>query len=110
MPETGELARQILEDIIIPLWGKGLIWWDIRDAKWCFDPDRHKPCEIDCDSLAAYASEILSSSDDWTRREMERITAFPRLRQTCWRIFESQASGTRSSILKTHHEFWNYEI
>lgn len=110
MPEAGELVRQILADIIFPLWGNGLIWWDIRDANWVFDLVRQKICVIDSDSLAAYATEIMSTSDVWTRREKGRLTALSRLRQTCLRIFEKQASTTRSAIQKSHQELWNCEV
>jgi hypothetical protein len=34
----GSILRQLLNEIVIALWGAGQ-WWDIPDANYCFDPD-----------------------------------------------------------------------
>ena len=54
---------------IIPLWSEGTIWWDIRDANFCWDQAARRLTLIDTDSLAAYADEIQQRPAVWQRRE-----------------------------------------
>ena len=79
-------ARGILSDlyrgVLIPLWSKGTIWWDIRDANYCLQPveNGHRLVMIDTDSLVAYAREIVESPEDFTARDSTRRRAMARVK------------------------------
>ncbi len=62
------LLNQLLGGIVIPLWAAGTLWWDNRDANYCFDAGAGRLALIDVDSLAAYADEILTSPIYWEQR------------------------------------------
>ncbi len=104
------ILEQMLVQIIVPLWSLGTVWWDIRDANWCFDSSNLKLHLIDVDSLWAYAKEILITPSDWSRRNRGRETALSRLKQTCWRVLEAQFAHNRSSAMKFHHELWHSSV
>jgi hypothetical protein len=95
------VLRQLLGEIIIPLWHAGLIWWDVRAANYCYDEARDRLALIDVDSLAAYADEILRTPDRWERREKGRMTALARLRQLTLRIAGTQPHRTGARAAAT---------
>lgn len=105
-----EFLRQVLGEIIIPLWGVGLVWWDIRDANWCYDSAGAGVTVIDVDSLAAYADEIMETPTEWARRDKGRETALGRLRQTAWRLLETQVTGPKRKAELAHKALWQSEM
>ena len=113
-PPTGDCVRSILEqlfvEIIIPLWSEGTIWWDIRDANYCWDEPSQTLKLIDIDSLAAYADEILKSPDVWHRREKGRKTALARLRQMSLRLLLARQLGAKNKMRVRLENVWNVEL
>lgn len=113
-PVSAEVARsvlaQLLGDIIIPLWAAGTIWWDIRDANYCYSPQSGRLTLIDLDSLAAYADEILQTPQVWTRRDKGQATALARLRQLCIRVLLAQGGSNRKRITATFSQLWESEL
>lgn len=93
-------VRCILNDlyrgILIPLWSKGAIWWDIRDANYCLQPleTGRRLVMIDTDSLVAYAREIVETPSDFTRRDSTKQRAMARVKtiveKLAWAPFGSQ--------------------
>jgi hypothetical protein len=55
------IIRQLFAEIIFPLWSAGTVWWDMRDANFCYSEHTDTVSLIDVDSLGAYADEILAS-------------------------------------------------
>jgi hypothetical protein len=94
------LVCQLFLGIIIPLWHKGTIWWDIRDANFVFCDRRNWLTMIDADSLAAYSGEILDAPTKWDAREKGRRTALARLRQMMVRLVVAY-SGTAKGNSET---------
>jgi hypothetical protein len=80
------IVVQLLQETVIPLWGAGTVWWDVRAANVCYDAARDRLTLIDSDALAAYAGEILGTPTVWRRRDHGRETAIPRLRVLVWRL------------------------
>jgi hypothetical protein len=109
-PPGAGVVRSILEQlfgkIVIPLWSAGTIWWDFRDANYCWDESTGRLAMIDVDSLSAYADEILGSPQTWARRKKGRQTALPRLRQMALRLVLSQGVGPRARIERGFKEVW----
>jgi hypothetical protein len=95
-PEVRSIIEQLFGRIVMPLWSKGTIWWDFRDANFCYDATTESLKMIDVDSLAAYAEEILTTPDLWTRREKGRATAIGRLRQMTSRLIRAQSHPVSS--------------
>lgn len=110
--QVRSLLRQLFGKIIIPLWGVGTIWWDVRAANFCYAEHHDQLTLIDIDSLAAYASEILATPDVWERREKGRATALARLRQLAIRLVLAQPHGTRpkTTIEASVREIWQREL
>jgi hypothetical protein len=113
-PVDGSRVRLILEQllggIIIPLWGAGTIWWDVRDANCCWnEPGRHLTL-IDVDALAAYADEIVATPHVWERRETGRRTALGRLRQMTLRLLLAQGAGTGKGLRTALPRLWHSEL
>lgn len=92
------ILRQLFLHVIIPLWQQGTIWWDIRDANFCYCETRDVLKMIDVDSLAAYADEILSTGSSWQGREKGRATALARLRQMTIRLLSAQCTLPKGRI------------
>jgi predicted NAD-dependent protein-ADP-ribosyltransferase YbiA (DUF1768 family) len=86
LPVIASLLTQLLADIVVPLWSAGTIWWDVRDANFCFDADTGQLNMIDVDSPAAYAGEIIDTPATWIRRGKGRLTALARLRNMTLRL------------------------
>jgi hypothetical protein len=109
-PIDGAMVQCVLRDvfvgIIFPLWSVGTIWWDVRDANFCYRDTDKRLVMIDVDSLAAYASEILTTPHLWTRREKGRETAIARLRQLSQRIVLAQRHGTKRSSAGNFRKAW----
>jgi hypothetical protein len=104
------IVHQLLAVITAPLWSVGTIWWDFRDANYCYDPNIDQLTMIDVDSLAAYAAEILQSPSDWTRRDKGRHTALARLRQMTLRIVLATGRPGRKQTEALLHSLWQPEI
>jgi hypothetical protein len=89
------LLEQLFDGIIIPLWAEGTIWWDVRDANYCWNEASGRLTLIDVDSLAAYVQEITETPERWERREKGRRTALARLRQMTLRLLLMQGGSVR---------------
>jgi hypothetical protein len=92
------LVSQLLGRIVVPLWSAGTVWWDVRDANYCYDEPRDHLTLIDVDSLAAYADEILRNPGVWQRRDKGRETALARLRQMTLRLLLAQGLRPRRRV------------
>jgi len=70
-----EQALQIADDlflqIIIPLWGGGDFWWDVRASNYVVTPE-HRLIMIDSDVLAAYLAEKLAQPPRYEQRNCKR--------------------------------------
>jgi hypothetical protein len=110
-PAEGASIRTIIDQlfagIIIALWQAGTVWWDIRDANFCYCSERKLLRMIDVDSLSAYSQEILGSAVHWHAREKGRATALPRLRQLCIRLLRSQRGHPKSKVESVWRELWS---
>ena len=110
-PISGAIARTLIEQlfggIVVPLWRRGTIWWDFRDANYVWDESIGRLAMIDVDSLAAYADEILSQSNDWSRRDKGRETALSRLRQMTLRILLAQGLTGKTKVSRVLDDAWN---
>jgi hypothetical protein len=109
------LARALLEQlfgkIIIPLWSEGTIWWDIRDANYCWNPTSERLTLIDVDSLAAYADEIVKTPAIWERRDRGQTTALTRLRGLTLRVLLAQKLDlTKKAMETTLLQIWQSEL
>ncbi|MBV8406877.1 MAG: hypothetical protein JOY64_04545 [Alphaproteobacteria bacterium] len=100
------IIEQLFDGIIIPLWHAGTVWWDIRDANFCYCEQRQVLRMIDVDSLGAYAREILGQNGRWDAREKGRATALARLRRACVRLLCAQADAPKGRIENALHEAW----
>jgi hypothetical protein len=109
-PPDGDLVCSIIEQlfgrIVIPLWHAGTIWWDIRDANFCYCEKRQLLRMIDVDSLGAYAREILDPNRCWKAREKGRATALVRLRRVCARLVCAQSNVAKAKIEKALRDAW----
>lgn len=108
--QAKSIIHQLLAVITAPLWSLGTIWWDFRDANYCYDRSNDKLTMIDVDSLAAYADEILRHPVDWTRRDKGRQTALARLRQMTLRIVLATGCPNRKHTETLLHTLWQAEI
>jgi hypothetical protein len=110
-PLSGSQARALIEEllggIVLPLWSVGTVWWDVRDANFCYDRECEHLVMIDVDSLAAFADEILDTPTLWTRRSKGRSTALARLRQMTIRLTLAQGLRPRSRVEQTVTRAWN---
>jgi hypothetical protein len=97
---------QLFGSIVAPLWSAGTVWWDFRDANYCFDAATARLSMIDVDSLGAYADEILDRPTDWTRRDKGRVTALSRLRQMSLRLLYARRRGPKSRIQRAFDTEW----
>lgn len=113
-PLDGGCVRFILDQlfarIIIPLWSEGTIWWDVRDANYCWDTDSQRLTLIDIDSLAAYSDEILQTPTVWTRRNKGRATALTRLRGLVVRLVLAQGLTPKKQVDDLVSEAWRVEL
>jgi len=96
------ILRQLFGEIVIPLWGQGTIWWDFRDANYCYDPATDCLSVIDVDSLGACADEILHTPQIWTKRDKGRTTALARLRQMTMRLVLAQFPGKSRLVRESY--------
>lgn len=104
------LITELLSGIIIPLWHRGLIWWDIRAANYCWEPQRQRLILIDIDALAAYADEILATPLCWVRRATGQATALTRLRGLALRCLLAQHLPRRSGARTVLHTAWQHDV
>lgn len=104
------LLEQLLAGIIIPLWGEGTIWWDVRDANYCYAETSNWLTLIDIDSLAVYADEILQTPEVWERRDKGRKTALARLRQMTLRLLLAQGLRNKKKIETSFTNAWQTEL
>lgn len=104
------ILRQLLGEIVIPLWSRGLIWWDFRDANFCYAAETDRLSLIDVDSLGAYAEEILETPDDWTRRDRGRLTALARLRQMSVRLIGAPRRPGKKKVESRFTEAWRNDL
>jgi hypothetical protein len=105
------ILAQLLNAIVIPLWSVGTVWWDFRDANFCFDERSGRLTLIDVDSLSAYADEILNTPEIWTRRDKGRWTAVARLRRMSIRVLEArEASKSSRAATRAFGEAWGTEV
>lgn len=82
-PDHGvELLQSLFGGIILPLWSRGVIWWDIRAGNYCVrrSGKGHEVVMIDTDSLEAYHKEILETPADHSIRDAKKGTGVKRLR------------------------------
>ena len=75
--EVLQIADDLFQQIIIPLWSKGSSWWDVRDSNYVVTPDG-RLMMIDSDSVGAYADEILQTPSVFTKRNRGSRTAMKR--------------------------------
>lgn len=110
----GEVVRsiidQLLGSIVIPLWARGTIWWDFRDANYCYSSASGRLMLIDLDSLSAYAEEILETPQVWERRDKGRGTALARLRQMSTRLLLARGLRGKKAIETACAEAWADEL
>ena len=104
------LLQQLFGGLVIPLWAQGLVWWDVRDANFCYDEPAGRLTMIDSDSLAAFADEILDTPKVWQRREKGRQTALARLRQMTVRLVLAQGLRPRRRAEEGVAEAWRQEL
>jgi hypothetical protein len=113
-PADGACVRSILQQllggIIIPLWGQGTVWWDVRDANYCYSAATDRLALIDVDSLGAYAEEILHTPHVWAKRDKGRATALARLRQMAVRLVLAQGLRGRQKVEASLSEVWQAEL
>lgn len=101
------LLEQLFGSKIIPLWSRGLIFWDVRAANFCWDSRSARLVLIDVDSLADCGQEVLRPSSDWSRREKWRRTALRRLRSLTLRIVQGAGHReTRVACKDAVYRFW----
>jgi hypothetical protein len=76
-----EDAWRILDDVflglVIPLWGVGSSWWDVRESNYVFTPER-RLVMIDSDTVGGYADEITGCPTVFTDRNDGSVTAMTR--------------------------------
>ena len=110
-PIAPEVAKQLLsdlfEEILIPLWSVGLIWWDIRAGNFCVTErdGKQRLVIIDTDSLLFYADEIIETPLVFTKRNHGKVTAMKRIKTIVTdlalaQFSESYLKGKRSSLEK----------
>ena len=108
-PIAPEVAKQLLsdlfEEILIPLWSVGLIWWDIRGGNLCVTErdGKQRLVIIDTDSLLAYAEEIIETPLVFTKRNHGKVTAMKRIKTIVTdlalaRFSESYLQGRRLAL------------
>lgn len=76
------LVNSLFGGIIIPLWSRGVMWWDVRGDNYCVRPraDGLEVVMIDTDSLEPYHKEIIETPSDFTKRDLKKLTALRRLK------------------------------
>lgn len=113
-PVDGARVRSILEQlfgqIIVPLWGEGTVWWDARDANYCWHEAAGRLTMIDADSLAAYADEIVETPHVWERRDKGQSVALARLRQMTLRLLRAQALSGKKGLNAGLEAAWREEL
>jgi hypothetical protein len=104
------ILAQLLGEIVIPLWARGTLWWDFRDANVCHDASQDRLTLIDVDSLGAYAEEILETPHEWARRDKGRATALSRLRQMSLRLLLAPGRLKKKAIENALSRAWVGEL
>lgn len=100
------LIEQMIGGIVIPLWQAGTIWWDVRDANYCYCAERDMLRMIDVDSLDAYTDEILLRPTQWQARDKGRLTALARLRAMCGRLLAARKGAVKAKVEHGLREAW----
>lgn len=105
---------RILDDLflelLIPLWGVGSSWWDVRASNYVFTPDR-RLVMIDSDTLGGYADEIVETPFVFTKRNNGTRTAIRRY--STWVLkFADQfaASGKKKEMNLTVRQLINHHL
>lgn len=101
------LLRQLLVEIVVPLWVAGTVWWDFRDANYVYDEGTDWLSLIDVDSLAAYADEVLTTPKVWAARDRGRETACARLRRMAVRVVLARGLRPKSKVEARVTLAWN---
>jgi hypothetical protein len=65
--EALQIAGDLFNEIVIPLWGVGTSWWDVRDSNYVVTP-ADRLMMIDSDTVGAYADEMLATPPVFARR------------------------------------------
>jgi hypothetical protein len=99
---TADETLQIIDDlflkIIIPLWGVGTSWWDVRDSNYVVTP-AGQLVMIDSDSVGAYADEIVETPTVFAKRNRGSITAMIRYGSLLITLARRLAPrGTKSAV------------
>ena len=108
--DVQSILAQLFAGIIIPLWSEGTVWWDVRDANYCWDAYSQRLILIDIDALSAYIDEILQTPTVWTRRDKGRVTALTRLRGLVLRLLLAQGFKTKKQVETMLGEAWQAEL
>jgi hypothetical protein len=65
--ESLQIADDLFNEIVIPLWSVGTSWWDVRDSNYVVTP-AGRLMMIDSDTVGAYADEMLATTPVFSRR------------------------------------------
>jgi len=105
-----ELLRQLFDDIIVPLWSRGLVFWDVRSANFVWQPAARRLVLIDTDSLAASAL-IRENVAERAQLEKWRQVALRRLRRMSLVVLlGAAAKHQRGALEQKIDEAWNAEL
>lgn len=101
---------RILDDLflglLIPLWGVGSSWWDVRESNYVFTTER-RLMMIDSDTMGGYADEITGSPTVFTERNRGTETAMQRYSTWICKLTRSQARKGKMSKAETAAERLN---
>lgn len=75
--EAWHIFDDLFLELLIPLWGVGSSWWDVRESDYVFTPDQLLVM-IDSDTLGGYADEIINTPAVYRRRNNGTLTAMKR--------------------------------
>jgi hypothetical protein len=75
--EALQIAADLFQAIVIPLWSQGTNWWDVRDSNYVVTP-AGRLVMIDSDTLGGYADEITRTPEIFCGRNGGSLTAMKR--------------------------------
>jgi hypothetical protein len=109
--DAWRILDDLFLDLMIPLWGVGSSWWDVRESNYIFTLDR-RLVMIDSDTIGAYADEIISQPRVYTDRNKGSLTAMKRYSTLICKLAQYQApqgkkgkAGDAARILIERHLF-----
>jgi hypothetical protein len=104
--DAEKMAKSLFGAIIIPLWSRGVMWWDVRGDNYCVRPkaDGLEVVMIDTDSLEPYHKEIIETPTDFTKRDLKKLTALRRLKTMIKDLSASVLSGAGARRKDKHTE------